>query len=318
MSHTIAEYHSQSINYQQIHTLLASRLTPESLQWLTHTIQQSQEAYSDRFFLTAFSLLPRQLSTQNLQLNDLQLGDLQLSAIDNRPDWIPSHWSLETLGRSLLLLSQTPDRLESLFATLYSTGGINEQVSLLQALPFLAESERYLYWAQEGFRSHITAVFNAIALNNSYPIRYFGTAMWNQLVLKAIFIDSPLQLIQGLDDRANASLARMAIDYIHERWAARRNVTPEIWRIISPFVGVDHQADLERALQMPNPLQQLAVALLCSRSNLPEISNLMLPYPHLRQQIESGLITWEYIYQQQFHSLIGPLADGNASEISEY
>jgi hypothetical protein len=305
MSHPIVEYNSQGLNYQQIYTLLAARLTPESLQWLTHTIQQSQEAYSDRFFLTAFSLLPRQLVQETMQT----------SVTNDGPDWLPQYWSLETLGRSLLLLSQTPDRLESLFAGLYSTGSVNEQVALLQALPFLQESERYLYWAQEGFRSHITAVFNAIALNNPYPTRYFDSTLWNQLILKAIFIGSPLQLIQGLDDRANATLARMAIDYVHERWAAGRDVTPEIWRLIYPFVEVSDRQDLVRALQMPNLLQQLSVALLCSRSDLPEISNLMTHYPDLKQQIESGLITWEYIYQQQFHSLIDPLADGNTSGI---
>jgi hypothetical protein len=307
MSHTIVEHPSQGLNYQQIYTLLVPRLTPDALQWLTQTLQHCQEEYSDRFFLTAFSLLPRQLGQEMMQ-----------SRINDAHDWLPQHWSLETLGRSLLLLSQTPDRLELLFAQMYSTGGINEQVALLQALPFLSECERYLYWAQEGFRSHITAVFNAIALNNPYPARYFDSTLWNQLILKAIFIGSPLHLIQGLDDRANATLARMAIDYVHERWAAGRDVTPEIWRLISPFVEADDRQDLERALRMPNRLQQLSVALLCSRSDLPEISNIILSYPDLTPQIESGLITWEYLYQQQFHSLMDPLADGNESGISEY
>jgi hypothetical protein len=307
MSHTIVEPPSQGLNYQQIYALLVPRLTPDALQWLTQTLQHCQEEYSDRFFLTAFSLLPRQLGPE-----------IMPSRMDDLPDWLPQHWSLETLGRSLLLLSQTPDRLESLFAKLYSTGGMNEQVALLQALPFLSECERYLYWAQEGFRSHITAVFNAIALNNPYPTRYFDSKLWNQLILKAIFIGSPLHLIQGLDDRANANLGRMAIDYVHERWAAGRDVTPEIWRLIYPFVEVDDRQDLERALGMPNRLQQLSVALLCSRSNLPEISNILMSYPDLTPQIESGLITWEYLYQQQFHSLMDPLADGNESGISEY
>jgi hypothetical protein len=308
MFHTIVEHHSQGLNYQQIYTLLTPRLTPEALQWLTHTLQHCQEEYSDRFFLTAFSLLPRQLLQETMQPR----------IVDDDPDWLPQHWSLETLGRSLLLLGQTPDRLDALFAKLYSTGSVNEQVALLQVLPFLAESERYLYWAQEGFRSHITAVFNAIALNNPYPTRYFDSKLWNQLILKAIFMGSPLHLIQGLDDRANANLARMAIDYVHERWAAGRDVTPEIWRLIYPFVEAGDRQDLERALQMPSRLQKLSVALLCSRSDLPEISNLMTDYPDLKQQIESGLITWEYLYQQQFHSLMDPLADGNEPGIREY
>jgi hypothetical protein len=307
MSHAIVGHTQQAVNYHQIHTILTQRLDPDAIQWLTQTIQHSQEEYSDRFFLTAFSLLPRQLGKETSQPRLMETSRL----IQDCPDWSPAHWSLETLGRSLLLLSQPVDRLESLFSRLYSTGSVNEQVALLQVLPLLAENDRYLYWAQEGFRSHITAVFNAIALNNPYPTRYFDSMIWNQLILKAIFVGSPLHLIRGLDDRANAQLTRMSIDYVHERWAAGRQVTPEIWRLIGPFVKADDRHDLNHALRMPDKLQRSAVALLCAQSNLSEISNIMTHYPDLQQSIESGLVTWEYIYQQQFHSLIDPLADGN-------
>ena len=292
--------------YQKIYTLLIQRLSPDRLQWLEHTIHLSQSDYSERFFLTAFSLLPRQLGKDDLQLTPLEYLHLS-SLIPRQPHWIPQHWTLEHLGRSLLLLSQFPDRLEPLFAQLYGIGSVSEQVALLQALPLLPESDRYLYWAQEGFRSHITAVFNAIALNNPYPAEYFDMTTWNQLVLKAMFVGSPLHLIWGLDDRANVTLSRMSMDYLHERWAAGRTVTPEFWRVVAPFMDQAHCSDLQMALQRCNGIGQLAVGLLCFQSMVPEISNLLMDYPDVYRQLESGLITWEYIYQHR----LDPLVDGN-------
>ena len=45
------------------------------------------------------------------------------------------------------------------------------------------------------------------------------------MVLKALFVESTLHPIQGLDARANEALAHMLCDYAHERWAAGRPVS---------------------------------------------------------------------------------------------
>ena len=70
------------------------------------------------------------------------------------------------------------------------------------------------------------------------------------MVLKALFVETTLAPIVGLDERANPELARILRDYAHERWAAGRPVSPELWRCVGPF-ATDAAAldDLDRAEQ---------------------------------------------------------------------
>ncbi len=60
------------------------------------------------------------------------------------------------------------------------------------------------------------------------------------MVLKALFIESPLWPIQGLDERANPHLAQMLIDYMRERIAAKRVVHYELFRAIGGYLEESH------------------------------------------------------------------------------
>jgi hypothetical protein len=79
----------------------------------------------------------------------------------------------------------------------------------------------------------MTAVFNAVALQNPYPAEYFDNIAWNQMVLKALFVGSPLNLIYGLKQRNNSDLSQMLIDYADERKAANRDVSHELWKLVA-------------------------------------------------------------------------------------
>ncbi|KAM3092731.1 EboA domain-containing protein [Phormidesmis sp. 146-35] len=281
-----------------LHGWLSQRLTSEAFEALSSTIAQSRQNFSERTFLTAFSTLPRRVGKRDLLLNEAELQTASLLC----PGWSPGQWSVDQAARSLLLLSlpQAEEGLLSpLLEKLYPTAGIPEAVALHQTLPLLPYGDRYQYWALEGFRSHITAVFNAIALWNSYPARQFDEATWNQLVLKAIFVGSPLYPIWELDDRANATLSRMLMDYVHERWAAHRNVTPELWRLVVPFVDGTMVADLKQALCTSNPVQQHAIGLACIQSGHSIALDLLAPYPALEALVRSGTLTWKIIYEKQ-------------------
>lgn len=274
-----------------LHCWLSRYVASEGLTWLSEKSQQIAGGASARVFFTAFSAVPRYTGKKDLELTP---EDLQ-AAETARVGWSPSHWSVDQAARTLLILALPPDNAEKYVQTLdqvFTTADMGEAIALYQSLPLLPHPECHVSRATEGIRSNITAVFNAVALRNPYPADYFDNIAWNQMVLKAVFVGSPLALIQGIDHRANPELARMLTAYAHERWAAKRPVTPELWRPVGRFANAEILADLEKVLNSPDLAQQEAAALACSECPLPQAQELLARHPKLQAAITQGCLTW--------------------------
>ena len=112
------------------------------------------------------------------------------------------------------------------------------------------------------------------------------------LVLKSCFVGSSLHRIMGLDERANATLAAILVDYAHERWAAGRVVTPELWRPVGPFATDQYLADLQRVIEDSDPVQQEAGALALAQSPAAGATDLLATRPDLQSRIQNGDLTW--------------------------
>jgi hypothetical protein len=212
-----------------IHHWLFQCLSVEAFEWLSRTIAQSQEHFSERAFYTAFSSISRRVGKQPLTTADGVLAEAIC------PGWNPSQWSVDLAARSLLLLSLPQaenGQLSDLFHKLQGSADIAEAIALQQTLPLLPYGDRYRDCALEGCRSQITSVFNAIALSNPYPAQHFDQLTWNQMILKVIFVESPLNSVWGMGERVNAELSRMLTDYVHERQAAGRSVVAEVYELI--------------------------------------------------------------------------------------
>lgn len=289
MSHVI-EINRTSIK-DLLNRWLAQHIANESLTWLDEKKKQIAEGATARVFFTAFSAVPRYTGKKDLELT---LEDLQ-AAQAIRPGWFPSYWSVDQAARTLLVLALPQDNAEKYLQTLeqlFTTADVGELVALYQALALLPYPERLRTRAAEGVRSNMKAVFNAVALRNPYPAEYLDNLAWNQMILKALFVGSPLYLIQDLDRRANPELAAMLIDYAHERWAASRLVSPELWRLVGQFADAAILADLERAIALSDPTQQAAAALACAQSSLPQAQDILARYPDLQASIQQGRLTW--------------------------
>lgn len=210
---------------------LYRQLEPEDWDWLNQKSQQITNGASERVLWSAFSAVSRHANK-----NDLMLLSQDWETIKTlRSGWCPRHWSIDQTARTFLILSLS-DQNQSFYLNtikkLFATADLEELIALYQALPLLSYPEQFRLQAAEGVRSNMTTVFNAVALNNPYPAEYFDDLAWNQMVLKALFVGSPLELIQGLNKRVNPSLVSMLLDYAQERRSANRSVPPQLWQLV--------------------------------------------------------------------------------------
>jgi len=281
---------------------ISREVNTEAVNWLNEKREQISNGGAKRIFFTAFSGVPRYTGKSEIQptLEELESGS----------NWVPANWTVDQAARTLLVLSLPSDDVEKYLLTLnqvFAAADVGELVALYQALPLLPYPEKLCDRAAEGIRSNILSVFNAVALHNPYPAKYLDNLAWNQMVLKALFVGSPLHLIQGLDERANPELARMLADYAHERWSAGRNVSPELWRCVGRFANNDMLADLEYVLKQSHVqtnsngkgqqklLERKAAALACAECSLPQAKDILTQYPDLQADIQAGKLTWENI-----------------------
>ena len=247
---------------------LDARLDAPAAQWLQGAVASLAQATTDRELFRSISLVSRKLGKAPLALDAAALACAEKA----RPGWNPSSWTLDQAGRVRLLLATAGDsdsfvrRLDQLCAT----ADVDELVAFYRGLPLYPDAPRHRLRAAEGLRSNMKVVFEAVAHGNPYPAEQLAQDAWNQMVLKAIFVGSALAPIIGLDQRANATLARMLGDYAHERWAASRPVSPELWRCVGPFATGPLLADLGRVLESGTPPERAAAMLaLRSATDLP-------------------------------------------------
>lgn len=276
--------------------ILAANHTEAGAAWLH---KQKERLYSEKAFYLAFSQVPRFVGKRPLHLTADQLAE----AAQLRPGFNPGLWTVDQAARTLLLL-QVPHHKSTeyscLLKELFSVADLSELATLYAALPLLLYPESHRERAAEGVRTTMTSVFDAIALNNPYPHDYLPTEAWNQMVLKAVFNARPLHQIYGLDKRRNASLALMLIDYAHERWAAGRALTPEVWRLVGPYLTADNMPDVERLFQSSNELENQAGALALAESNSPEMKGLLSQHSEIRRRIRNSDFTWQSIGERAY------------------
>lgn len=272
-----------------LYNWLARQVSETSLSWLEEKSHQIAQGATQRVFYTTFSAVPRYLGKQPLSL----FAEDLLAADAIRTGWNPQHWSVDQAGRTLVVLSLPHTDVEKylwILEQVFTTADVRESIALYQSLPLLPHPEHHRARAAEGVRSNMTTVFNAIALRNPYPAEYFDDLAWNQMILKAVFVGSPLYLIQGSDHRANPELGKMLLDYAHERWAAKRSVSPELWRFVG-YSDSELQA-LAKVLREDDIVQQEAAALACAHSPLPQAKELLAHYSKFQAAIERGDLTW--------------------------
>lgn len=238
------------------------------------TAARRMEGAEEWELFTSFSSVPRWTGKSLLGLSSTE--EDEADRLVN--GWKPGRWSLDQLGRTLLVLSlarRGKEKFFDLLEKLFLSADAGEQVALYQALAVLPWPEEHQRRAAEGIRSNMSPVFQAVALHNPWPALYFPEDAWNQMILKALFIGVPLWQVEGIDRRRNEKLAGMLIDFAQERWSAGREVPPELWRMVAPFMDDDRVRDIARLLHHPEELQRQTALLALTASELPSARTLL-------------------------------------------
>ena len=116
------------------------------------------------------------------------------------------------------------------------------------------------------------------------------------MVLKTLFVGSALHPIVGLDQRANPALARMLGDYAHERWAAGRSISPELWRCVGPFAHGTLLQDLAKVLENGTPPERAAAVLALRTSADPPVQALLARHQSLRDAVSARGVDWSTVH----------------------
>ena len=286
---------NQHATIAHLNSWIRDRTTQAHFDWLKARLRLLDDEFSERDLYITLGLIPRKLGQTDLALSS---SEIESAARDCGRDWNPCEWSIDTAARCLVITTlqqKHASKFQLLFKELCKSAELKESIAFYRCTSVLCQHEDLDVVVGAGLRTHIGAIFEAIAHNNPYPKLHFTQNRWNHMVLKALFIDSELWPIQGIDERANEELAVILCDYAHERWAAHRAVTPELWRCVGPFAQGAMLQDLYRALNDTTEITQQAALLAlmaCPEANHTELTAM---HPRWVADINNGAINWRDI-----------------------
>ncbi len=255
-SHSISE----RVRWQDLLRVCKVQLDEDTAAWLEHKVSEIE---NQRSFVIAFGLIPRKVPRESLAID--QELETQLKMVN--PGFDPNRWTLDDFCRLTLLLSLDVKTNRQFLTSLVGAADMREQVVIFRALPLLPNAPDFVSLAIDGLRTNMTDVFDAIALDSGYPLKYFPDDAWNQMVLKAIFMQRPIYRIVGVDERCSAKLTGILRDFAHERWSAGRDVTPELWRLVRKYIDQEVLADLQHVINNDVPLAAQAAIKAIEESN---------------------------------------------------
>lgn len=211
--------------------LLETRLRPEGYAWLTTKTTEIQSTGDLKQLSKVFAQVPRYASKDLLGWKDKAIMDIKKLI----PGYDLGDWTVETFCR-VWLLKQLPSGDQEGYLNsingLFVGAELNELVALYKAFPLLQYPEYWLRQCEEGIRSNIGNVLEAIMYHNPYPATYLSEPAWNQMILKAFFMDKEVTKIYRLQERLNPALQATLADYVQERLAAGRSVNPALYKLM--------------------------------------------------------------------------------------
>ncbi|WP_116106507.1 EboA domain-containing protein [Lewinella sp. IMCC34191] len=239
-----------------LHHILHRHLSSDARDWLEAQVDTITDDFQPRKFYLAFGACARHLGNQVLNFSETDYSSL----VAVYPNFVATDWTADELGRILLMTALPTDRNREVLDELFAATDYREAMALYRGLYFLENASEFTGRAREGLRTNMVGVFDAIALDNPYPARYLSQDAWNQMVLKAMFMQRPMYRIYRIEDRKNPKLADIFMDYAEERWSAHRPVSPELWRFVAGHVSDRSFPGLRKTIRNGSAMERAAAA----------------------------------------------------------
>jgi hypothetical protein len=174
------------------------------------------------------------------------------------------HWRTDEAVRSLLL-AHVADATEHPFRTLYALydqGDTEARVAALRALNLVddASPEQGLEMVFDAGRTYLEELMAAAWTHNPFATAHLNDTEYRKAVLKALFCDVPVDGFIGLEERADAELAKSLCEYADERVAAGRPVPHAVWIVAARHPRPGLVARLVGALEHPLPVERRVAA----------------------------------------------------------
>ncbi len=274
---------------QDLWVVLKQSLDDSTTSWIQEKQQEVVSTKSAKKLYLMYSLLGGKMNkSDRVNLNDID-GDLKVYLELQKADLL----QISRVYLLSLVLKEDGEFFRDKVANVIQVSDTGELETFLKYLVLLPNAENYNFAAVEALRTNISTIFDAITLNNPYPSKYFNEQQWNQMYLKAAFMQRDLTKILDVDIRANKDLTRIISDYAHERWAASRDIDPIFWRPVSNYIEGDLINDIEQLFKSENLNENRAAALCCYNSNKTEAKLLLEKYPDLLKEVSNNEFAWK-------------------------
>jgi hypothetical protein len=222
------------LSSEKLFGALWSQLADSAADWLQSALSQLEAKKTDSEALQNTYLRCSAMAKR-------KLGMTRLTGIPGNASWQVNEAARLLLLNKLLTfcaLQEQPQQIKAAF----KFGDECEQIAIIKGLSRIDGQGLLNDLAIATGRTNSLNLFSAIALNNDYAMQYYEQRAYQQLVLKALFMDLDIAKIVGLKQRHCPELSTLAMDLVKERLASDRQPPGSIWLAIdSSHLGYAEQ-----------------------------------------------------------------------------
>ncbi len=202
---------------------LQERLSPDSFTWLN---QRKKEEIS-----AALLQIPRKLGRRSLIA---AFAERRRSQIQGVYGPIPiGALRVDEAGRIFLLIKllQSDEAPYARLFQLYNGGDTETRAACLRALNYLEDPDREsgLKMVLDAGRTYLNELLTAAWCHNPFSSHCLNEHDYRKAVLKALFLEIPVEEFIGLEERVDPKLAQSLCEYADERLAAGRSIPAPVW-----------------------------------------------------------------------------------------